>query len=130
VTERRYKTPAALESALSERIAARYPKDEFQFRRNEVAYRRLVARMFTADPDKWVLKGGFAMILRLDPNRTSNDVDVTYIAQAGEHALALKALERAVATDLDDFFSFEIAGVGDETEDLARRVAIVSSGRS
>jgi hypothetical protein len=126
VNERRYKTPAALQSALSERIAARYPREEFQFRRNEVAYRRLVARMFTTDPDKWVLKGGFAMILRLDPNRTSNDVDVTYVAQAGEHRLALQALERAIATDLDDFFSFEITGVGDETEDRARRVAIVS----
>jgi hypothetical protein len=123
--ERRYKTPAALEQAVNERIAGRYPKEEFQFRRNEIAYRRLVARMFTLEPDRWVLKGGFAMILRLDPNRTSNDIDVTYVADAGEHALALKALERAVAHDLDDFFAFEIARVGEETEDRARRVTVL-----
>ena len=42
--------------------------------------------------------------MRLDPNRTSNDIDVTYIARAGEHALALRALERAVGHDLGDLF--------------------------
>lgn len=80
--------------------------------------------MFTTDPEKWVIKGGFALILRLDPSRTSNDVDATYVAQAGEHALAVAALERAVATDLDDFFAFEIVGEGEESDDHARRVSI------
>lgn len=122
---KRYQSPAALEAALNARIAQRYPKTEFQARRNEVAYRRLVARMFTLEPDRWVLKGGFAMILRLDPSRTSNDIDATYVAEAGEHALALKALELAVACDLDDFFSYEIVAVGEETEDRARRVSVL-----
>jgi hypothetical protein len=120
-----YQSPGALERALNDRIAQRYPKSEVQARRNEVAYRRLVARMFTADPDAWVLKGGFAMILRLDPNRTSNDIDATYVAQAGGHALAVAALERAVALDLEDFFRFEIVGQGEETEDRARRIAVL-----
>jgi hypothetical protein len=123
--ERRYKSPAALEQAVNERIAQRYPKEEFLFRRNEIAYRRLVARMFSLEPDRSVLKGGFAMILRLDPNRTSNDVDVTYVAKVGEDALAVKALERAVAHDLGDFFSFEIIRFGEETEDRARRVNVL-----
>jgi hypothetical protein len=65
------------------------------------------------------------MILRLDPNRTSNDIDVAYVAQAGEHALAVDALERAAAHDLDDFFSFEIVRVGEEVEDRARRVSVL-----
>ena len=81
--------------------------------------------MYAADPDKWVVKGGYAMILRLDPNRTSNDIDVSYIDQAGEHAVALRALERAMANDLEDFFSFEIVRVGDETPDRARRVTVL-----
>jgi nucleotidyltransferase AbiEii toxin of type IV toxin-antitoxin system len=122
---RGYRTPAALERALTERIVQRFPRNEIQFRRNEIAYRRLVARMYAADPDRWVIKGGFAMILRLDPNRTSNDIDVVYLARAGEHAVALEALERAVGVDLDDFFSFEILRVGEETEDRARRVSLL-----
>jgi len=52
----------------------------------EVAYRRLLARLFAARPDGWVVKGGVALLLRLDPNRTSNDIDITYIDEAGEHA--------------------------------------------
>lgn len=123
--KRRYASPAALERAIGDLLTRRFPKEEFQYRRNEVAYRRLVARMYATDPDKWVLKGGFAMILRLDPNRTSNDIDVTYVHKVGEHAVALEALERAVARELDDYFSFEIRRVGEETADRARRVTVV-----
>jgi hypothetical protein len=123
-SERLYGTPAALEQALGARIKGRYPADEFQARRSEVAYRRLVARMFATSPDEWVLKGGYAMILRLDPNRTSNDIDVAYVKAAGEHAVALRELERATQHDLDDFFSFEIVRVGDEGTDRARRVTV------
>lgn len=120
-----YQTPAALERAIVDRLARRFPKDQIPLRRNEVAYRRLVARMFTVEPDRWVLKGGFALILRLDPSRTSNDIDVTYVADTGEHALAVEALQRAAAHDLGDFFSFEIVNVGAETDDRARRVSLL-----
>jgi hypothetical protein len=68
------------------------------------------------------VNGGFALILRLDPNRTSNDIDVSFVGTAGEHAVALEALERAVSYDLDDFFAFEIVRVGGEDENRARRV--------
>jgi hypothetical protein len=46
-------------------------------------------------------------------------------SSAGEHAVALAALQRAVAVDLDDFLSFEIMRVGEETEDRARRVNVL-----
>jgi hypothetical protein len=120
-----YRSPAALDDALADRVRRLFPKEEVQLRRNEVAFRRLVARMYATDPDRWVLKGGFALLLRLDPNRPSNDIDVTYVDSAGEHAVALRALERAVEHDLGDFFSFEIVSVGDETEDRARRVTVL-----
>lgn len=123
---RRYGSPAALERAIGDLLTGRFPKEELHYRRNEIAYRRLIARMYAVDPEKWVLKGGFALILRLDPNRTSNDIDVTYVHEAGEHAVALKALERAVGHDLDDYFAFEIARVGDETADRARRVTVLA----
>lgn len=74
----------------------------------EVAYRRLLARLFTSRPDAWVVKGGAALLLRLDPNRTSNDIDIAYVEEAGEHAVALAALRADAALDLGDFFSFEV----------------------
>lgn len=52
-------------------------------------------------------EGGVSLLLRLDPNRTSDDIDLTYVHAAGEHAIAIEALERAFAVDLDDFFHFE-----------------------
>jgi hypothetical protein len=78
--------------------------------------------MYSVPSDEWVIKGGVGIIFRLDPNRTSNDIDVTYVDAAGEHAVALEALERATQADLGDFFSFEILRVGEETDDRARRV--------
>jgi hypothetical protein len=93
-------------------------------RRNEVAYRRLIARLFARSPDGWVLRGGYAMILRLDPNRTSNDIDVAYIHAEGEHAIALRELERAMELDLHDFFTFEAVRVGQATPERARRITV------
>ena len=56
-----------------------------------------------------VLKGGVALLLRLDPNRTSDDIDIaSYLDAAGEHGVALAALERALALDLGDHFSFAV----------------------
>jgi hypothetical protein len=103
-----WRSADATRRALSDRIAQRYPAEQRAQRLREVAYRRLVARLFTTQPERWVVKGGVALILRLDPNRTSNDIDLTYVAAAGGHAVALHALADAVAHDLGDFFTFEI----------------------
>jgi len=124
MSEHRYTTPAALDRAVTDRVRQRYPAGEVAARRNEVAYRRLIARLFALSPDGWVLRGGYAMILRLDPNRTSNDIDVAYVRAAGEQATALRELERAMPLDLGDFFTFEAVRVGQATPERARRVTV------
>jgi hypothetical protein len=90
-------------------VRARHPQQERQRRLREIAYRRLLARLFETQPERWVVKGGAALLLRLDPNRTSNDIDLAYVAEAGEHAAALEALVEAAAHDAGDFFEFELA---------------------
>ena len=90
-------------------MRARHPPELRQQRLREVAYRRLLARLFETQSDRWVVKGGAALLLRLDPNRTSNDIDLAYVVEAGEHAVALEALVEAAAHDAGDFFDFEIA---------------------
>jgi hypothetical protein len=92
-----WRSPQATRQALTDRVRARHPQHERQRRLREVAYRRLLARLFEAQPDRWVVKGGAALLLRLDPNRTSNDIDLAYVADGGEHAMALAALAEAAA---------------------------------
>lgn len=119
-----YGSPEALEAAIVARLRSRFGAAELARRRPEVAYRRLVARLAATSPGRWVVKGGYGLILRLDPNRMSNDIDVVYIDVAGEHAAALEALERACATDLGDRFSFAIVAIGDADEDRARSATV------
>jgi hypothetical protein len=104
-----WRSPQATRQALTDRVRARHPPEQRQQRLREIAYRRLLARLFETQPERWVVKGGTALLLRLDPNRTSNDIDLAYVAEAGEHAVALEALVEAAAYDAGDFFEFEIA---------------------
>jgi hypothetical protein len=104
-----WRSPQATRQALRDRVRARYPPEARPQRLREIAYRRLLARLFEKQPNRWVVKGGAALLLRLDPNRTSNDIDLTYVAEGGEHAPALEALVEAAAHDAGDFFEFEIA---------------------
>ena len=107
-----YASGEALGAAITQRLRNVFGADELPRRRHEVAYRRLVARLVSADPDRWIVKGGYGLVLRLDPNRSSNDVDVIYVAAAGEHAVAVAALEAACAVRLDDHFTFAITRIG------------------
>lgn len=117
-----WESPQATRDGLSARLRNRYPQNELRLRQVEVAFRRLLVRLECADPGRWIVKGGVALLLRLDPNRTSDDIDLVYVDAAGEHALAVEALERAFAVDPADFFTFEFAvpvaeGVGELEDD-------------
>jgi hypothetical protein len=82
-----WRSPQATRQALTDRVKARHPPEQRQQRLREIAYRRFLARLFETQPDRWVVKGGAALLLRLDPNRTSNDIDLAYVGEAGEHAV-------------------------------------------
>lgn len=103
-----WRSPQATRRGLTDRIHARFDAEQVPRRMREVAYRRLLARLFGARPEGWVVKGGAALLLRLDPNRTSNDIDIAYLDEAAEHAVALAALRADATLDLGDFFSFEV----------------------
>ncbi len=128
-----WRSPQATRRGLADRVAARHPVDQRQQRLREIAYRRLLVRLFATQPDRWVVKGGAALLLRLDPNRTSNDMDLAYIADVGEHGAALQALVVAAAHDAGDFFSFEVAakrGVAvDGDHPLERAISVPVTAR-
>jgi hypothetical protein len=94
--------------------------------RRELAYRRFLARVFTPQPSPWVLKGGVALMFRLDPNRPSYDIDIAYVEAGADLAIALTRLRRAAEMDLGDWFSFELGDPREMTDQAgAITIAVV-----
>ncbi|GAA4283389.1 hypothetical protein GCM10022261_09200 [Brevibacterium daeguense] len=72
-------------------------------------YERLLARVFLQSNNEWVLKGGTAVLARVQDARTTKDIDL--LAELNDLDAAVDALRRAVETDLGDHFRFVIAKV-------------------
>jgi hypothetical protein len=114
----KYATGAALRAALEERLKqiAKTENIELQRLRRQVAFDRLLARLFQSAETQWVLKGGYAMELRFQIARATKDLDFTVrtvFASAGD--AVLEHLQEAGRRDLNDFFLFR---VGDPMMDL------------
>jgi predicted nucleotidyltransferase component of viral defense system len=74
--------------------------------RKEVVFDRLLVRLLTVAPDRWLLKGALALDYRFgDRARTTKDIDL--VTSDGE-ASATADLLVAKALDLGDFFRFSI----------------------
>lgn len=70
-------------------------------------HRRLLARIFHADGDGWVLKGGQALLVRWPKVRYSTDVDLLRTGDDPTLDDAVAALLEAAATPLDDHLRFD-----------------------
>jgi predicted nucleotidyltransferase component of viral defense system len=104
----RYGDAAAFRQALEQRLRTRAAGDGARLARDRkrVAFDRLLARLVEAAPERWLLKGGFALDLRLaNRARTTRDVDIDW--QAAEEEL-FDALIDAAELETGDFFTFEI----------------------
>lgn len=109
----RYASPAAFRAALEARLnaTARAGGRPVGHARKLVAFTRLLARLEHAAPEQWILKGGFALELRVPGQaRTTRDVDIDWDTSLDD---AATALVEAAALDLGDHFAFDIRAVGD-----------------
>ena len=84
--------------------------------RRTVAFNRFLARVFFEKASPWVLKGGYAMELRLHNARATQDIDLGFRGApvtGGENQTDYiqRLLAKAVQADKRDFFSFEVGGV-------------------
>jgi predicted nucleotidyltransferase component of viral defense system len=71
-----------------------------------VAFDRFLVRLTTLESTGWVLKGGFALELRLGLRaRTTKDID---LGRADDEEAATEHLVAATHVDLGDFFVFEV----------------------
>lgn len=108
----KYATPAAFRAALEAHLGAtaRAGGRPVGRGRKLVAFTRMLARLEHAAPDAWMLKGGFALELRLGGQaRATRDVDIDWATSLDE---ATDALVEAAALDLADHFEFAITRVG------------------
>src|SRR5271156_4010117 len=125
---KRYATAAAFRRALEDRLQDIAGKEsvDLQRLRRQVAFDRLLARLFheaQPRPLPWVLKGGYAMELRIKAARTTKDIDLTMrsVLSPGEkrddknNLAVLEKLQEAAASSSDDFFVYTI---GEPISDL------------
>jgi len=122
-----YKTAGAFRTALETRLQARaqVERTDLQRMRRQVAFDRFLARLFPKGPKEiypWILKGGYAMELRIRSARTTKDIDLTLhdgtrlAKDPDERRKQVRAmLQDSAAIQLNDYFEFL---VGEPREEL------------
>jgi len=105
-----YATAAAFRIALEARLKslARAEGIDLQRVRRQVSFDRLLARLFTEPNAPWLLKGGYAMELRLRSARATKDIDLSLPAGVGGKGAVLQRLQDRAETDMGDYFSFAV----------------------
>ena len=108
----RYRDGRAFRRALEDRLKAKAGADRGRLVRDRrrVVFDRLLARLAATNPDRWVLKGGYGLELRLaERARATKDLDLDWHGRTEE---VLDALLDAAAHDAGDFFVFMITRAG------------------
>jgi predicted nucleotidyltransferase component of viral defense system len=117
----KYATPTAFRTALEERLKNRSREKgvDPQRLRRQVAFDRLLFRLFHFFPKDLLLKGGYAMELRLEKARATKDIDLVLKASRvgtdDRNQAVRRLLQDAMQKDSNDFFEFL---VGEPTLDL------------
>jgi hypothetical protein len=112
-----YESPQALRQALA--AHARQAARDTDASSSDLVMRfylvRLLARVFQANPDAWLLKGGQALLVRYPDARHSRDIDLCGTSTTTTLDDAVATLIRAAELDLDDYLRFIV----DTREDRA-----------
>jgi hypothetical protein len=106
----KYKTATAFRRALTD-LALKHGYEHQRWFRM-VAFERFLARLFTAPHPHWVLKGGYALELRLNSKaRSTKDLDLSVPPPALKDLLT--QLQNAAALDLKDYFEYRVSNTAD-----------------
>jgi predicted nucleotidyltransferase component of viral defense system len=104
----RYATAEAFRTALEQRLKNEAEASGLALMRvrKRVAFERFLARLAASESSGWLLKGAFALELRLGlRTRTTKDID---LGRADDEEAATEHLNAATRVDLGDFFDFEV----------------------
>ena len=105
----KYKTAADFRQALEVRLREQSLKTGAPLTRlrKMVAFDRFLARLSKQGPRGWIIKGGYALQLRLgDVARTTRDIDAATTSGLTEEELKAH-LRKAASKNLKDWFEFE-----------------------
>jgi hypothetical protein len=110
---KKYASAGALRRALEDRLRQTATTEQIDLARlrRQVAFDRLLARLFHSDHVPWTLKGGYAMKLQLRVTRTTVDIDLTLPAsleEAPATAAVRERLQEAASLDLGDWFVYTV----------------------
>ena len=112
---RDYATAKAFRRALEDRLSKIAEAEQVQVNRlrRQVAFDRLLMRLFRTDAAPWVLKGGYALELRFRTARSTLDIDLTVsrvMADTEEQATRVlrEMLQEAAGFPVADWFEFTI----------------------
>ena len=110
---RTYTTAGAFRRALEERLKRTSMSEQVDLNRlrRQVAFDRLLARLFLEDPPPWVLKGGYALELRFKAARSTVDIDLTVqrvrpSALDDQNQIVRDMLQTAATMPFGDWFEF------------------------
>jgi predicted nucleotidyltransferase component of viral defense system len=111
----RYASATAFRTALETRLnAARTDAVGVSRLRKRVVFERLLARLYEVAPGAWVLKGGFALELRLGAHaRTTKDIDLDWKLDEDD---AIELVIDAAALELDDGFEFAVERASEDAD--------------
>ena len=103
------------------KIKSREQGGDIQRMRRSIAFDRLLCRLFDSPDEKWILKGGYAMELRIQTARATKDIDLSIPVEILKGSddqpdvILHEMLQNAAGKDLGDFFTFVI---GEPMRDL------------
>lgn len=117
-----YRTPNAFKQALKSKVKERARQSGRPFNRmlQIVLFERFLARVYAALGDAVILKGGFAMELRMQQARTTRDIDMRVEGDINE---LVEDLRKAVTKQGKDYLTFDLSDEADFEEMLGGQVA-------
>lgn len=122
-SDNKYATSSGMRMALEERLN-KISRDEgvdiLKLRRH-VSFDRLLARLYTKAPDNIIVKGGYALELRLDYARTTKDVDISFKGNlngywSNDGDRLQEFLQDCADIDLSDYFDYVIGSASLDLE--------------
>lgn len=110
-----FSSPASFRQSLESRLKAVSKETgiDLQRVRRKVAFERFLARLFSAQPYPWVLKGGYALEVRFEVARATKDLDLgTRQEIAGtvdeQRTILLQKLQECAMLEAEDHFQFRV----------------------
>jgi len=112
-----YATSGAFRRALEDRLRriGEIEQVDLNRLRRQVAFDRLLARLFQSEAAPWALKGGYALELRLKTARATVDIDLALQSgvlpntKAGEaNQMLREIIQKAASAPLEDWFGYSI----------------------